>query len=417
LIIGSSPRGIYISEDDGQTWRMSNAGLDAAAVSSMAADADGVLFAGTYQGVFRSEDQGTTWEHLSLGQNNVESLLVTSSGLVVAGTNNNGIYISSDGGETWSPVDTSFSMRGAQSLAEAPNGDLFAGGSDESVLRSTDGWATWDTVDSGPTFQAVKALGVSQSGTVFAGTDENLRLSRDGGDTWEDAATGLPVSPDVRAFELLANGDVLAAAFGGVFRFMDGESAWVETETRPGFGITSIERAGEYLYVTLRGGGVSVSGDEGATWALINDGLNNLDATSLVFQPANGTGKSGTAYQSASDVLYVGTRGGGVSRLTSVATATTREVPDAERSARLGTNYPNPFSGQTTFRLRLERPMEINATLFDILGRKVRTFDQRSLPAGETDLRIDGSTLATGVYMFRVDFGDGVEERLVTVGR
>ena len=73
-------------------------------------------------------------------------------------------------------------------------------------------------------------------------------------------------------------------------------------------------------------------------------------------------------------------------------------------------NAPNPFNAATTIRYLVPRTGSIELVVYDILGRRVRTLVQDSVPAGihtiAWDSRNDRSQpIASGVYfyLFRAD--------------
>jgi hypothetical protein len=62
-------------------------------------------------------------------------------------------------------------------------------------------------------------------------------------------------------------------------------------------------------------------------------------------------------------------------------------------------NYPDPFSGVTTFRMELKRPENLSLYIIDLLGRPVGSvFDSWSMGAGIHESRFDGSHLDPGIY-------------------
>lgn len=64
---------------------------------------------------------------------------------------------------------------------------------------------------------------------------------------------------------------------------------------------------------------------------------------------------------------------------------------------------PNPFTGHTTLRLRLEKESDIRVRLFDQLGREVREISGGRLEQGEWRIGIDPEGLAPGVYFALVE--------------
>lgn len=80
-------------------------------------------------------------------------------------------------------------------------------------------------------------------------------------------------------------------------------------------------------------------------------------------------------------------------------------VPLPARFA-LEQNYPNPFNPTTNIHYELPREAEVRLEVFDLLGRKVATLvDSRQL-AGRYTFTFDGSGLASGLYLFRLQAGN-----------
>ena len=77
----------------------------------------------------------------------------------------------------------------------------------------------------------------------------------------------------------------------------------------------------------------------------------------------------------------------------------------------LGQNYPNPFNPTTTIRYGLPQQSSVRLTLFNTLGQQVETLVNESQEAGYHEVKFDGSGLASGVYLFRMQAGDFVQSR------
>jgi hypothetical protein len=90
---------------DSASWRVLRRGLQGQRVTSIIAR-EGVILAGTTDGIFRSDDEGRSWREASagLGQRHVRWLAFHPgiSDFEVAGTEPANIYISHDGGKSWS---------------------------------------------------------------------------------------------------------------------------------------------------------------------------------------------------------------------------------------------------------------------------------------------------------------------------
>ncbi|MDX1429897.1 MAG: T9SS type A sorting domain-containing protein, partial [Rhodothermales bacterium] len=84
-------------------------------------------------------------------------------------------------------------------------------------------------------------------------------------------------------------------------------------------------------------------------------------------------------------------------------TTTTEELPT---EFALMQNYPNPFNPVTTIRYELPKASNVKITLFDVLGREVRRLLDADRKAGRYDLVVDATTLASGMYVYRIEAGD-----------
>lgn len=68
--------------------------------------------------------------------------------------------------------------------------------------------------------------------------------------------------------------------------------------------------------------------------------------------------------------------------------------------------FPNPFNSRTLISLILKREKRLAVNVFDVLGRKVRTLDDRVWPAGTHQVIFDAEGLADGIYFVDIA-GDG----------
>ena len=73
---------------------------------------------------------------------------------------------------------------------------------------------------------------------------------------------------------------------------------------------------------------------------------------------------------------------------------------------RLHRNYPNPFNGETAIRFSVPVPSEVTFTLYDILGKKIRTFGRKTWTPGEHQVIFRDESLSSGVYFYRMEARD-----------
>ncbi|MCH7496519.1 MAG: T9SS type A sorting domain-containing protein, partial [Candidatus Marinimicrobia bacterium] len=81
------------------------------------------------------------------------------------------------------------------------------------------------------------------------------------------------------------------------------------------------------------------------------------------------------------------------------------------RSYRLAQNYPNPFNPVTTLRFDLPQAGQMTLVIYDLLGQEVRRWDILFQSAGYHQVIWDASSVASGVYLYRLEAGDFVQTR------
>ncbi|HDP98549.1 MAG TPA: T9SS type A sorting domain-containing protein [bacterium] len=65
-------------------------------------------------------------------------------------------------------------------------------------------------------------------------------------------------------------------------------------------------------------------------------------------------------------------------------------------------NYPNPFNATTVIGFRLGKPSMVTLTVFDGLGRKIKTVLNQQMLAGEQKVYFDAKDLASGIYFYKI---------------
>jgi photosystem II stability/assembly factor-like uncharacterized protein len=114
---GLSDGSVWASTDSGASWHPAGPAPDSSGVLSLAADPNhaGTLYAGTEEALYRSTDGAASWESRASALGSFGDAVsdvagpAGAPGVVLATIYGGGVFVSRDGGETWKPLDATFS--------------------------------------------------------------------------------------------------------------------------------------------------------------------------------------------------------------------------------------------------------------------------------------------------------------------
>ncbi len=161
----SASGGLYISNDNGQTWSVSTGTetFPTTACASVCVD--------------HTNDQVI---YLSTGDPNYYYATY-------------GIYKTTNGGATWSPVTTNIGFRMAlEMILDPTNNNTVVAATNNGIWKTTNGGSSWTQTHTGGSFRDMKLVPGSNK-TLYAVTATQFYRSIDFGDTWTQITTGLTI--------------------------------------------------------------------------------------------------------------------------------------------------------------------------------------------------------------------------------
>lgn len=257
---------VFKSDNGGQSWIRSDAGMPERSRINAFGSAEGVLFAGTDSGIFWSRDDAHSWQSAQGAASSVRILCFASLGRkVFAGTDSNGMLMSLDGGQLW-VRDATFPLQKLRCLL-ALHGKLYAGTDAGGVFSSGDEGQTWIGLSAGfPSGAQVFAM-AEVEGDLFAG------LYSRGLFAWDKQKHSWAQVRGVQPLALASADGALVAGHnpGGVYWSRDLGATWSK-------GIAAVDTA-DRLGLTLAGNGGELLADA-PIWEMASNG-------SLVFAGAS----------------------------------------------------------------------------------------------------------------------------------
>jgi photosystem II stability/assembly factor-like uncharacterized protein len=311
---------IYTSTDGAHNWRLLvNFNRPRLFVDHIIVDPrdSKVLYVATHRhkdsgGFFKSRDGGLTWRDApELRNEAVHSMTQSESNpnILLCGTIN-GIFRSTDSGETWTPLPTgtlaaaAAQMRGAnevdvESLAIDPrNSNVIYAGTWWLPYKSTDGGQTWKIIKKGMIEDSdIFAINIDPRNAdhVLASACSGIYETRDGGENWTKVQ-GIP-SQSRRTRAILQHpsvpGLVFAGTTEGFWRSGSGgaNNSWMVTTSRQ-LEINSIAihpRNPNMVFIATNNYGVMISTDGGKNFVPSNNGFSGRFVNTIVPDRENPT--------------------------------------------------------------------------------------------------------------------------------
>ena len=165
-----------------------------------------VVFAGTTEGLWRTTDGGKTWGLMTSRQLIINAVAVSPEhpDQVYLGTDDFGILVSNNGGETYEPSNAGFINRQVRAVLpdRVERGRVYAGvifdGQNGGLFVSEDGGITWQQSTAGMGVRDVYSLYQSESHpeTIYAGTNHGIFRSDDHGRNWQPVVKSESETPE-----------------------------------------------------------------------------------------------------------------------------------------------------------------------------------------------------------------------------
>lgn len=352
---------------------------------------DSIIFAGTgFYGVYYTTNNGNQWIQTSLNSNIIFSLYSFNNNLLSAVSHYYdyldynyllpGIYRSTNNGLSWIQTLNNYSIT---SFTSAGNFS-FASGYD-GIYSSSDSGNTW--------FR--KSLNnywighlMSNGSNLYGGSDTGgLYKSTNMGLNWYQTTF---TSHDVRSI-LIIGPNIFVGTYGqGIFRSTNNGSNWSQTNINNMTVLALISYGSNILAGTgdaNSGSSVFVSTNNGNTWIQKNEGMGNQTVLSLVIK--GNYIFAGTYYnvwkRPLSEIL-------GVGKISS-------RIPNIFS---LSQNYPNPFNSSTKIKIDIQKAYFTKLIIYDILSCEVEILVNEELKPGSYEYVLDATNYPSGIYFYKL---------------
>ncbi len=205
VVYASACSGIYKSDDAGDLFhKIQGIPSTARRTRVLAQDPQqlNVVYAGTTEGLFRTEDSGKSWTRTTGPEVIVNDVYIdpADSNHILLATDRGGVLASHDAGTTFAPSNDGFAARQITGyVADPDNKTIYVSVVNDKqwggVFLSDNGGLTWTQQSAGLEGRDVFSLGRAPDGTVLAGTNHGIFRLSDSTWTRADVALHPPLQP------------------------------------------------------------------------------------------------------------------------------------------------------------------------------------------------------------------------------
>lgn len=274
LFAGSNHSGVFRSSDNGESWSEVNSGLSNLQVNCLLTY-DKYLFAGTYGGVFVSTDDGNNWRTINEGLPNrlypnskslwlyINTILMSGDRLFI-GTEEDGMYSSKDFGETWTPVNIDLKQVRVYSIIGNPSNLIVS--TRNGIFRSTNNGETWIALDK--TFSRFTYTTIALHDSILYTGDNGVHYTSDYGEKWININEGLR-NTAVNDLSLSAENLIAKVYTQGIFLSTDNGIKWSLISDNLQVNEFSSIACDEKNIIVGTNDEIFLSSDRGENWQLI----------------------------------------------------------------------------------------------------------------------------------------------------
>ncbi|HEX3018802.1 MAG TPA: hypothetical protein VHP36_00805 [Chitinispirillaceae bacterium] len=261
-------RNIYLSSDSGNSWVISNNGIEENSEVYSLIENKNKIFAVTSNGLYFSLNDGLSWDKCNLELKKDDQIMAinASDNKVAAGTNE-GFYISTDNGESWSFSEHRYPEMNC--LAVCGDNLLVSYADYPRILISRDLGVSWN--DGSQEILGVQNFLV-KGDTVFTGTYKGVYISSDRGETWTAASVGIIDSSINGLYN--AHDTTFAATGQGVFYSVNSGKSWIAVDNT-GMENRNVQKIIKFdkLLFTASDKGIHRLDDKNPSWQVVNKDL------------------------------------------------------------------------------------------------------------------------------------------------
>lgn len=357
---------------------------------------------------------------------------------------NSGIILkTTNGGMEWSIQVVSGFHLNANSFQTPLNG--ITAGDGGAIFRTSNGGNTWNSVTIPANFD-IQDTEWDDSGFIWiTGSGGIAFKSSDFGNTWTDVSP--PTNEDLNAVDAIGNTNVwIVGTNGEIWHTTDGGMSWPPKPPWSGVDFNDVQFLTPDIgfacgtnrtVITTTDGGESFSSlyvpinielngicflDQSTGWTVGQNGTIYLWNNGWIQQNAGLNNELNKIFFYDSQNGWIVGEGGKILKYDNFTPIKNNSHSIPPNSLILNQNYPNPFNPVTIISYHLPTSSNVELSIYNPLGQRIRTLVKQHQPAGVYEIQWNGRDehgviAGSGVYIYRLKAGNFTRARKIVLLR
>lgn len=452
-IYAHNTRDLMFSSDNGYSWL--NLGLSGTAINDVIVISD-TLFVGTGTssiinnlrtfGLIKSSNLGNNWD-VCFRYNDkfigIRDFISTENTMVATGPD--GLYLYQNDKNKWDTLMVInmnlLKMSSARNLYVS-SATSSSNPSTGLLYRSQDNGITWTLCEG---ISRIRNFFINESEDIYAVSWQAFKSS-DYGVSWDTIFFGQPNISFISNIAQNSSGSIFISTYHSFYmpgfgyvittlfmRTDNNGSSW--SQIRNDLDVSYIHFIDSTMYLATANMGIYKSNDYGLNVTAINNGLTSLNVKKIISTPGgilicvtgNGIFRSldngnswsrldhsglfsaeiNSIYYDDKAVLYAATNNGiGAFSGDLLVSVDDDQITLVPNNFLLYQNYPNPFNPITVIRYDIAQAENVELSIYNILGQRIRTLVNEIKQPGQYEVSFDASSLPSGIYIYRIKSGN-----------
>jgi len=387
-------------------WYQQKSNFDNSLLSISFLNSNTGIVVGAFGKILITRDGGLNWDSSKISTNiSFLSVCILDSNIVLVSGYDRKIYKTTNFGESWYRIT---SVNNGFDLNEIKFPDKSTGYIASSlgvILKSTNVGESWYTLQHpepfAKNFYSLDFIDANTGYVVGHGGSSSrspILKTTNGGVNWTRQESLTPSSLYSVKF---INPDTGIICAGEIIRTTNGGNNWLRLNSLTN-SVTKLAYVNNQIIYAVGGNGTIIkSSNGGVNWIQqVSNTTNHLSGVCFVDEF--------TGYAVGANGIILKTTTGGTVGINTINTT----IPE---SFHLYQNYPNPFNPVTNLEIGISKLEFVSLKIYDMLGKEVTMLANAYMNPGTYKYEFDASGLTSGVYFYKLEAGDFIETKKMSL--